>query len=315
MGSLSASGAPVSQDKLQTKHHGHCVVVNNYITDMRQDCFANESMVPGTIPTTGVLPTTVSGLILWLDGSDASTLTTSGIFIEEWANKAPVGIPSVVAITGAVGGGFTVAKPTVTTLNGHGAVAFSSFPDITPLEGGPVFGAASYTIFAVANKPSAAGGGSILASSRPQIGPTGQLYLFDGAIRMDNAAFGQDITWRAGQATTETGNNLALYNPGETVIITASEINDSTRSIRVNGSLRDENFIPIGPLPPGYMVGDGIDSFVIGSRKANTGTPPPTYNSPFEGILPEVLVYNKTLLPTEVASLEAYLAYKWGVTI
>lgn len=62
-------------------------------------------------------PTDIAGCKLWLDGTDAASITSSGGFVSQWNDKS--------------GGGFNVTQgtgarqPTTTTLDSLGAVAFS----------------------------------------------------------------------------------------------------------------------------------------------------------------------------------------------
>jgi hypothetical protein len=71
-------------------------------------------------PTSGFIPTSITGCQLWLDGSDMSTMTFSGANITQWRDKS--GNARNTTVTGT---------PTLTSLNNVQVISFNGSSDFT----------------------------------------------------------------------------------------------------------------------------------------------------------------------------------------
>ena len=135
---------------------------------------------------TGLTPPITTGLILWLDASDASTITTSGGRVTQWNDKSGWGNHATAETTNA---------PIVGTFHGRtvmqcGGTNFMVLT--TPIAGG------TSTIFAVVYKNAVANGGMYFwgADATPYANmadqnTTGQGYSSQGS----SAAFSPSTNW------------------------------------------------------------------------------------------------------------------------
>jgi Concanavalin A-like lectin/glucanases superfamily len=101
--------------------------------------------------------------------------------------------------------------------------------------------------------------------------------------------------------TTQVGNNLFIARPGGSIgqdfTVTRAVHNDNTDSLYVNGVLATSQGGKYGAL-----------SGVTGAATIGQGLS----NSGFNGEVAEILVYNRVLTDSEAATVESYLALKYG---
>ena len=291
MSSLTSSGLPIAQDRLTTKHIGHCIEVTNIDSDTRVDCFSltlDGVVSPGSAPAP---PETVPGLVLWLDADDASTLTTDAFGVSAWLNKASTGITSVAQSTDSL-------KPDATgIINGKTSIVF----DTDYLDGVAPVTTAGFTVFMVGRVTDAStfqAPFSIYNSSNPVLDFWGPLYETDagGAGQQELAR------WRAvrGGASSQA-ITASAFTIGQAHILTIVETSPTSRSIEIDSANQGTNTTSVAPL--------SIDSLRVGGGSPGAGE--------FLNLteIGEMLVYDSVLSAGQINTIEQYLASAWGVTI
>jgi hypothetical protein len=209
---------------------------------------------------------------LWLDASDASTLTLSGTNVTAWADKSGIGNHAVQV------GAITTTPVTSELRNGLATMYFDQ--DDYLLTG---FLSATGTTFICVAKMS---GGEIIAGTRDGTDTRSywgmRLSIYMGAGVGTEANVAASSQWGTTYhvfAGTHDGSNVRIYDAG-------LEIYSETQT----GS--GANFTC------GYMIG-----------ALNSGGTPLIYAKCSIG---EILAFRRVLSASEVETLSAYLKKKWG---
>lgn len=242
------------------------------------------------IPTASTIfnPFTISGCSLWLDGADSSSasMTLSGSNITQWIDKSGNAL---------IGTAFNNPQLISNGLNGRSVVQFTSassqyidFGDANDMFTNQL------NIFVVCNFTSTTGDGSIIAKSiaadgngryaliretgviRPIIGLTGSA---------NNAGWTNNSTAVRLLRMTWTRSTVTLHENGTSVFSVAlsnSSLLNNTHKLLVGGYLNSTGTAPLAGL---Y----------------------------FNGRIMEILMYQTTLTTANVATIENYLADKWGL--
>ena len=229
-------------------------------------------------------PRSITGLQLWLDGSDSTTLSLSGTSVTQWRDKSGLGNN-----TSAAAGTNTY---TTNAINGLSAVMLNNSYLTGPF-------ATTYTgtqvqAFAVATLTTSSGvWGRVLSLGRPGVND----------YNVSDTTF-MIIRFNGGQAVGigRSGSYLSVGIPAySTPFIVQSSHNGATESIGVNGTLT--------PSSQNTGVGSGfnITSYGIGT---NTNTGDATY---WAGYVGEVIYYTGVLTTLQIQQIEGYLAWKWGL--
>jgi hypothetical protein len=242
----------------------------------------NGALTP--IVSSSFSPTSISGLQLWLDGSDATTLSLSGTTVTQWRDKSGLGNN-----TTATGGTNTY---TTNAINGLSAVLLNNSYLTGPF-------ATSYTgtqvqAFAVATLTTNSGvWGRVLSLGRPGVNDFNSTDTTFMIIRFSG---GQSVG--IGRNSSYLSVGIPAYS---TPFIVQSSHNGATESIGVNGTLT--------PSSQNTGVGSGfnITSYGIGT---NTNTGDATY---WAGYVGEVIYYTGLLTTLQIQQIEGYLAWKWGL--
>jgi len=235
-------------------------------------------MTIGVVASQAFSPNKLSGLQLWLDASDASTVTESSGLISEWSDKSSNN-NNATQVVGA-------DQPTyrLNDINGLNSIDFTAvttpyFTLSSELE------LLSLTIIAVFVNTMTGAEGQILAHST----------VNNQALRFD-----PDIG-SFGRFSCNDGSSLLSFNFTSSIVDTTTilkaqyEVGDD-KSLLVNGAVVAANSYD------GDMDIDQVGRLL--SNVANMG-----------GKLGELIVYDKILTPTESSSVDNYLANKWGVNL
>jgi hypothetical protein len=231
----------------------------------------------------GFSPLNISGLQLWLDGSDSSTLSLSGTTVTQWRDKSGLGNN-----TSARGGTNTY---TTNAINGLSAVSLNNSWLAGPF-------ATSYTgtqvqAFAVATLTTSSGAyGRALSLGRSGVND----YNATDTTFMICRNTGQNVM--IGRNSSYLTVNLPAYS---TPFIVQSSHNGATESIGLNGTLTPST------QNTGVAGNFNINFYGIGT---NTNTGDATY---WAGYIGEVLYYTGLLTTLQIQQLEGYLAWKWGL--
>ena len=249
------------------------------------------------------IPTDISGLDVWLDGSDASTLfqdvsgtnpvATTGNSVALWKDKSGNGRNAT-----AWGGG-TPSVPTYTAsaLGGKSAVTFNGSQGLT---NGTYAWPTGVDVFAVvsANSWSSANGYTyVLTSAEPNyagITLTGGAY--DGWNANEVLAFGNN--WPSPLSPRVNAPFGTLSN-GQAAILDVS-LSSSVAEIALNGTA----------LTPTYQsLGAGLSSRTGFNVAGNA-----LGEQAWRGNIAELLIFNRTLTASEANDVGFYLQQKYGIT-
>lgn len=254
----------------------------------------------------GFSPTDVSGLALWLDASDLSTITHDAGAVSQWDDKSgngyafTQGTASEQPTTGA-----TQNARNVLTFDGSGNLAASTASDWNFLSDGT-----QYTIFVVAKPgvvadPNALYG--LLCTSRVTAASTGVSLLWD-----DRAAgpFNERVTHTvydgAGTSVTNNTANGVMAANAYGLITVKSDSQNATAAERSaidvnNGTVYKANTstrTPGANAEGALRVGSAVDG-----------------SFDFVGGIAEIAIVGRATTSGEDSSMREYLAAKWGVTL
>lgn len=226
----------------------------------------------------GFSPDDVAGLVLWLDASDAATITHSGGAVSQWDDKSASGLDVVQATGGN--------KPTTgaATQNGLNVISFDSTDTLAVAPGSPIC-AAAYSIFTVFRK-------------------TGSANAFECApitMTVSNVASPFDA-W-----DTNRFIDLAAYSGSYTNIKTSTSWAQFSW-IGVSGATdtfaerKDGSAVASGTQAQPWSVTSQV--ITIASRDDGV--------TKLTGDIAEILIYDVELTGTDLTDVEDYLATKWG---
>ena len=237
-------------------------------------------------------PTDIPGLALWLDGSDAATITLDGSnMVEQWNDKSGNGKHATQALI--------LNRPSGTaTINGLGAIGFDGTNDC--LQVASLALPSSITIFLVYT----------------QTNSTTKLFFMEhSADASSNDGF---FVYGSAPSTTIRRSGSSNSNtPSPQTPTQGTAARQTTvmfdRTLAADGKIarywRDGTESTM--TPSGSNSGTTVASSTatttlnIGSRNGGVAVP-------FQGLLGDVLVYDSALSSTNRQAVEAYLKAKWG---
>jgi len=223
-------------------------------------------------------PNSIAGLQLWLDASDAATITASGGFIDSWSNKGSLG-GSVTATT-------TQRPATGTrTVNSKNALDFDGSNDEMVLPAGMMgLGSGANTI--------------LVTFQSDNLGDATQ-----ELVALFNA--GSGLRYEVGFTATAIQVQNRSTSSAVTTLADARSTNTKTIGFRRTGTTID-------PILNGAFGAAGTNAENFTGTTGKIGTA----NSPinrFNGALCEILSYNSYLDNTNIGLLQSYEAAKWGI--
>lgn len=234
----------------------------------------------------GFDPRRLSGLQVWFDGNDVSTITTVSGDVSEWKSKV---------------GGLTSTQTTANNrpeyraagMNGKGALFFNGTSDalLTNFNANTLTG---YVTMAVAVLPES---GMTSTSNYPAVLGARLNTSTNLSLRPPNPTVTQyTMNWRNGTFNATAGGQVQTVN--QTVLAT---IDATALTIRVNG-----------------VSGTQAGTYTAGSNETNAEFrigQDGTFARYWHGTIAEVLVWNRSFNTSELVAVERYLARKWGVTL
>ena len=232
----------------------------------------------------GILPASIPGCSLWLDGADSTTLfqdtagaspvTSNGQTVRRWNDKSGRGCNATQA------GNAPVWNSSGYTTFAHTSAQNLRLPDGTlPTSAGTN----AYSMFAVARPTVASRNLTILCSGSAGTGQFNALQIA-GDGRIMNLWFNSDVGGGSVPLNTFSIMNANYTGATRTVFLTGSNVN-TTNSTGWAGT---------------------ISNNVIGMESA-------TNNWAFTGDIAELIVYPTALSVTDRQRIEGYLANKWGI--
>jgi len=221
------------------------------------------------------IPSDISGLQLWLDADEASTITSSSGLVSQWNDKSGNGF-NVTQGTGS-------EQPTTnaTTQNGKNVIDFDAGDELDIPSGLFSVPAGSNTIFAVV-KANATSANEMRILEMEVSGGT----RFDLGFLSDSLV----ADFLNGSVVAISASvTVAQWN------IHRGRRDGTTQAISINGA--DEATNTSGSditADLGFIGSTGGDRFLNGS-------------------IAEIIIYNRSLSTTEIAAVETYLSKKWGI--
>ena len=246
-------------------------------------------------------PASVSDLILWLDASDAGTVTEAGGSISAWANKAP-GSSNVVTSTPS-------DQPQWVTWPENGnanAIRFDGSGDaLRDLAFGET--AQEVTIFIVA-APRVNDGLFQAFLSANQAGQVDWITGFTIDQTVQASSEFDRINFEGPKRSVPGGGDFfdGSY-PFRSAHVLHLGLRNSTSDLRVDGAI-------VGTQVTKMMNPIAMDQIRVGARYwVNPSTDTPFERSYFDGDIAEVLLYSRALSEGESALVESYLFDKYEI--
>jgi hypothetical protein len=260
-----------------------------------------------TWPVTFVSPTQITGLQLWLDASDASTLfnaTTGGSLVAadgtvaRWEDKSGNARHATQGTAGSRPARKMAIQAGRDVLRFDGSDDWLTSADVVDLSSGTAM-----TCFCVVKRAATGSGHTIIAkyerTPNQASAEDGWLFRFLPSNAL-NAAFGQDGSYSQ-QTTTSSATASAFSSlsfkatAGSLTTLTAIYQNGVALASTSSGSVQalDNTTYPI----------------TIGVQRY-TGA---SYDL-FDGDIAEIIIYNSALSDTNRAVVESYLMSKWGIS-
>jgi len=258
-------------------------------------------------------PTSIGGLLVWLDGADESTKTLSGTTVTAWRDKASS--YSFTAATVASQGGITVTGPSnvagggvvfsnATAYNGNGEQALGIYS--SPNNSSPLFTIPTQSAtLIVASSPTSndyyramafLGSAQLGSSYLPNIVMDVEAGVNAGesiALDYNGSAWGGVFSPASQPTTLAPRIDIAVLAPG-----TASGFWNNGTNLGVTGSYTSSysNY----PICAFYI--GGYTTTVWGNRN-------------FNGTIYEVLFYSNALTTAQRRQVEGYLSKKWSIPL
>jgi len=236
-------------------------------------------------------PNKISGLKLWLDASDLGTITESGGAVSLWVDKSRNG-SDAVQLTGLL-------QPVTgtRTINGLNVIDFDGIDDLMVLDSQPLIGTEARTIILVGFADNGLGQNNFISLSDDGTGSGGQYRItaemgvrIDGANRLFPA-----FSVEAGIAAIITATNEVNSN---------IQLNVSNFQFYKNGVLLS------GGTSTGQttLVNTNTGNAAVGDDAGGT-------SNGLDGVIGELIIYNKVLSTSERSQVEQYLSNKWSVAL
>lgn len=235
---------------------------------------------------------------LWLDASDAATITSSGGLVSSWADKSGNGRNLVQAVS--------TAQPTTgtRTLNGRNVLDFDGTSDF--MSGGNILevGTGGVTMFGVAKLDTATGLRGMWGDSRANDQGGRFSMLFSATDGYFYALWADTASGAQPAATNDPGaaNRTNTYAWGTRVI------RQTSNTLWRNGSIVATNT----SLSSTTNYSTANNHFLVGAYQNSTGNGV-LANSYLDGYIGEVIVYLSSLSDADMGRVFNYLNAKWAV--
>jgi hypothetical protein len=240
-----------------------------------------------TIPS----PLSVPGCVLWLDASDASTITRSGSSITQWNDKSGTGNNMTPFST------FSNATVSSNFQNNRDVIDFSANGVYRgPTSTGP-YPVDVYLVMALKNTTTHADVITVHSSNSPSSFNSLTFGEYT-ASRWHNGSEGFARTPNAVSPSNETSTAFLLIN---------WSVANSNYLIRRNGVVITQT--------TSYTFTRPADSrFQIGFRVNPAAFSPATTAGTFRGYIGEIVAFNSQLGYEQRRQVESYLGFKWGLS-
>ena len=238
------------------------------------------SSIPNSISVKSFSPLNITGLQLWLDGQDRSSMSFSGSTITSWRDKS-----------GNNNNGTATGAPVLSNVSGYQQVYLNGSSWFL---GNVSVSGTAYTTFAIVNyaaQPTSPNARIVSLSS-----PGNADYSAPSALPL--FVWNTTVVAYPNIGSYIGGNNPYTVVSLSTTFIATSIYGSGALSIYVNGGLRSS-------VATSFSL--SISTYGIGQYASSWG------NEPYTGNVGEVLIYNRQLTTAQREQVEGYLAWKWGL--
>lgn len=239
-------------------------------------------------------PRQLSNCLLWLDGSDTSTLSLSSNIVSSWSSKGTSALVALPQQLSSLPASNFSPLYVAGAVNGLGAIYFDGSNDymhvtsLTALANIP-----GYTAFIVLS-PVYLNAIQVYAGLQ-STGTNGTYDFFAYYISLDTLRTGFD-------GGVNGALNYTSRNDGQKIIISTVRSAGTANTfvngyqIQTNGSVNANTDAGINKL------GIGANTFLSGSQ-------------PYKGYICEIIIYNRALTTTERSQVQNYLSNKWRIPL
>jgi hypothetical protein len=257
----------------------------------------------------GFNPRSISGLSLWLDASDSSTITLNGSNVSEWRDKSGAGSPAAAQ-------GFAANQPAYNAsgLNGRGTIDFATTRSL-------VFGSSTASFNYLHNST----GGTVFIVIRPgdssdpnayapflinnndTSANTGISLAFDDRVSVsrNNALVAVVNRGVSGfQTAAIIPNNFFATANAYCVLSVAYDCGNATASSRMRAYLNGTVNATTNTVANAAATGNASANMTIGSAGGGT-----------RAAVAEMLFYQGVLSTSRRQTVERYLGKKYGITV
>jgi hypothetical protein len=237
----------------------------------------NGALIPP--PSGSFLPTQISGLRLWLDPTDSSTVTRSGANVSAWADKS--------------GNGWNM-----TTQNGspqYNTSLINNLPGMDVTNSSAFISVANQTISSNASL-------AMILVVKSGIANWGSFFTHgsrDTDIAMERNSISAGTTLQFQTANDNTGANITYTVDQNSLYLGTITTGTSRFFERFGGGTTTT-----ATGTNGYSMASGLQTIRIGRSDAGESC---------NSLLGEIVYYNKVLSTLERQQVEGYLAWKWGL--
>lgn len=242
-------------------------------------------------------PRSIAGLVLWLDPTDATSYTIA-TGVSEWRDKSGSGS---VAFTQAIGNN----QPTLSTINGKTALSFDGSNDSLTTSSTLFTGNSSFTFFQVLlgtfpgtsaqvfNHRTGAGGADTNDFCVALVANQGAAWVF-GTLRTRVRSFRSGVGYNADQRF----DSVSVSGAGAISVVGTFAASSATSAAWWRGTA--------APASASTSDTGNNAGMAIGCRLNATA------DLFYQGLMGEILAYNRSLSTTERQGVQSYLARKWG---
>jgi hypothetical protein len=239
-------------------------------------------------------PRQLSNCLLWLDGSDTSTLSLSSNIVSSWSSKGTSALVALPQQLSSLPASNFSPLYVAGAVNGLGAIYFDGSNDymhvtsLTALANIP-----GYTAFIVLS-PVYLNALQVYAGLQ-STGTNGTYDFFAYYISLDTLRTGFD-------GGVNGALNYTSRNDGQKIIISTVRSAGTANTfvngyqIQTNGSVNANTDAGINKL------GIGANTYLSGSQ-------------PYKGYICEIIIYNRALTTTERSQVQNYLSNKWRIPL
>jgi hypothetical protein len=244
---------------------------------------------PGRAANAAAIPSSISGLAMWLDPSDASTVTQSAGLVSQLSDKSGNGGNAIQPKASM--------RPSLApkALNGRAAIAFGAAKTVTGLTSAQGSFSSTISTFVVASLNPAGIVPQRLLGLGLGVTTGADTLMLVANVGATNGAFIANCSSAEGTLTNAGLNAPEFDIPTTAALLEATD--DGIALIPYHDGISQQPRNGAALARSGYTL--GFNHVASGQF--------------WTGLIAEVIVYDRTLTTAERQRVEGYLAWKWGL--